>query len=278
MRLCGNSITFEADTAEVACQKLSAVGCNAVEMWQAHLSGCKTPALLRQFRDFAAELGLELWGLNVVGADYFQPFGGARNYDRTLAGLKADVDYALELGVPDVMVWEGRPPESDIDEADLLATLVSLFSEAIDYARPRGARFLAEPHPFTLGMDNSFMKALCDALDPDCFGILFDFCHYGVGQPRTYVAAVHDLGSRIKHLHYSDSDGVTSELHFPPGKGILDLDALDHALKDIGFRGTSTLDMYGYPMPERGYEWGLPRYERGLRTIGFGAADEEHSP
>ena len=88
-----------------------ATGCNAVEMWPPHLEGCRTPLLLRQFRDFAAELGLELWGLNAVGADYFQPFGAQENYDRTLAGLKADVDYALELGVEDVMVWEGtRPP------------------------------------------------------------------------------------------------------------------------------------------------------------------------
>ena len=65
---------------------------------------------LRQFRDFAAELGLDLWGLNAVGADYFQPFDSQASYDRTLAGLKADVDYALELGVTDVMVWEGVSP------------------------------------------------------------------------------------------------------------------------------------------------------------------------
>ena len=160
MRLCGNSITFQHYTAEEACQRLAAAGCNAVEMWPPHLEGSKTPLLLKQFREFAAELGLELWGYNAVGADYFQPFGAQENYDRTLAGLKADVDQALELGVYDVMVWEGvRPPDKDIPDADLLAVLVALFSEAIDYARPKGARFTAEPHPFTLGMDNDFHEA-----------------------------------------------------------------------------------------------------------------------
>ena len=59
MRLCGNSITFQAHTVEEACQRLAAAGCNAVEMWPAHLTDCRTPALLRQFREFAAELGLE---------------------------------------------------------------------------------------------------------------------------------------------------------------------------------------------------------------------------
>ena len=77
--------------------------------------------------------------MNAVGADYFQPFGAQQNYDRTLAGLKADVDYALELGVADVMVWEGvRPQEGEMPDADLLAVLASLFREAIDYARTGG--------------------------------------------------------------------------------------------------------------------------------------------
>ncbi|MCY4061231.1 MAG: sugar phosphate isomerase/epimerase [Chloroflexi bacterium] len=270
MRLCGNSITFQDYTAEEACRRLAAAGCNAVEMWPPHLAGCRTPALLKQFREFAAELGLELWGYNAVGADYFQPFGSIANYNRTLAGLKADVDHALELGVADVMVWEGRrPPDSDIPDADLLAVLVALFTEAIDYAGPKGARFTTEPHPFTLGMDNDFMKQLCDQLDRAHFGVLFDFCHYGVGQPETYVDAIYDLGARIEHLHYSDTDGFTSELHYPPGKGALDLAAMNRALKEIGFAGTSTLDMYGYPVPEQGYLWGLPVYREALIEIGI---------
>lgn len=275
MRLCGNSITFQHYTAEEACQRLARAGCNAVEMWPPHLAGCPTPALLKQFRDFAAELGLELWGYNAVGADYFQPFGSQANYDRTLAGLKADVDHALALGVEDLMVWEGlRPPDSDMPDADLLAVLVALFTEAIDYAGPKGVRFSAEPHPFTLGMNNGFMKQLCDRLDRAHFGVLFDFCHYGVGQPETYVDAIYDLGSRIKHLHYSDTDGVTSELHYPPGKGLLDLAAMNQALKAIGFAGTSTLDMYGYPVPEQGYIWGLPIYREALIEIGIAGADD----
>ena len=172
------------------------------------------------------------------------------------------------------MVWEGvRPQDSDMPTADLQAVLVKLFREAIDYARPKGVRFTAEPHPFTLGMDNAFMKQLCDQLDREHFGVLFDFCHYGVGQPETYVQAIYELGSRIEHLHYSDTDGVTSELHYPPGKGVLDLKAMNRALVDIGFAGTSTLDMYGYPVPEQGYVWSLPLYREALIEIGIAGGD-----
>jgi sugar phosphate isomerase/epimerase len=167
------------------------------------------------------------------------------------------------------MVWEGMHPPFKISQVALLDTLVNLFQEAIAYAAPKGVRFLAEPHPFTLGMDLEFMKQLCDRLGREHFGILFDFCHFGVGKPDSYVAAISILGDRIQHLHYSDSDQRTSELHFAPGKGQLDLDAMDKALRQIGFKGTSTLDMYGYPLPEQGYKWGLPRYRAALEMIGI---------
>lgn len=267
--LRGNSITFHAYPVEEACQRMAAAGCTSVEMWKDHLKGCKTPVLLQHFCEFAADQGLALWGLNVVGADYFQPFGSQEAYDQTLTGLKEDVDYALELGVKEVMVWEGTHPPFKISQVAMLDTLTSLFQEAINYARPKGVRFLAEPHPFTLGMDLEFMKQLCDRLGREHFGILFDFCHFGVGKPQSYVEAIYTLGDRIQHLHYSDSDGVSSELHFPPAKGKLDLDAMDKALREVGFSGTATLDMYGYPLPEKGYQWGLPRFQQALETLGI---------
>mgnify|MGYP000633824578 CR=1 FL=1 len=266
--LRGNSISFHAYPVEEACQRLALAGCNSVEMWKDHLQGFKTPLLLKHFVEFAAELGLSLWGLNVVGADYFHPFGSQAAYNTTLAALKEDVDYALELGVNALMVWEGTHPPIKISQVEMLDTLCNLFQETIAYARPKGVRLLAEPHPFTLGMDLEFMKQLCDYLGREHFGILFDFCHFGVGKPNSYVEALHTLGDRIQHLHYSDSDGVSSELHFPPGKGKLALDDIDIALQAIGFSGTATLDMYGYPLPEKGYQWGLPRFQIALETLG----------
>ena len=77
MRLCGNSITFEAYPVEEACQRLAASGCNAVEMWKPHLAGCKTPLLMQHFREFAAELGLELLGLERGRRRLFSAFWNA---------------------------------------------------------------------------------------------------------------------------------------------------------------------------------------------------------
>jgi len=188
----------------------------------------------------------------VVGEDYFRPFGSDAEWPQTLRGLQNDVDYALSLGSSEVLVWEGIRPKHLTDQQckdQLLPRLVDLFREAISYAAPKGVRFLTEPHPFTVGRADDFLIALCDSLPPESFGVTFDFCHYGVGRPNDYVQAVRSLRHRICHIHFSDSDQESSELHFAPGDGKMDLPSLLVAFQEIGYRGTLTLDLYGNPTP-----------------------------
>lgn len=248
----GSSITFEDYPLEQAIATMAGLGFSRVEMWRHHLRRCRTPELRQAFTQYAAAQGIRMGGLNVVGEDYFRPFGSEEDWQRTLRGLCDDVDYALSLGSRDVLVWEGIRPSGFSDSQcaqGLLPRLVKLFSQAITYSAPKGVRFLAEPHPFTVGMTDDFLIALCDALPAASFGITFDFCHYGVGRPSDYVQAVRRLGPRIRHIHFSDSDQVSSELHFSPGSGRMNLDALLEAFGEIGFSGTLALDLYGNPAP-----------------------------
>jgi sugar phosphate isomerase/epimerase len=248
----GSSITFQDYPLEQVISTMSGLGFVRVEMWQQHLQRCRTPQLRQLFVQYAASMGISMGGLNVVGEAYFQPFGSEEEWQGTLKGLCNDVDYALSLGTKDVLIWEGvRPPGMD-DEACydlLLPKLIRLFRDAIAYAAPKGVRFLVEPHPFTVGMSDKFLIALCNALPPESFGVTFDFCHYGVGRPRDYVAAVGALGGCIRHIHFSDSDMQSSELHFGAGEGRMDLHGLLNAFREIRFQGTLTVDLYGHPTP-----------------------------
>lgn len=248
----GSSITLEDLPLELAMTTMAELGFTRVEMWKHHLRRCRTPELRQAFAKYAAALGIRMGGLNVVGEDYYRPFGTDEEWQQTLRGLCSDVDYALSLGSPDVLVWEGvRPKDLSHEQCkeQLLPRLVKLFREAIAYAAPKGMRFLVEPHPFTVGIADDFLIALCDSLDPKFFGVTFDFCHYGVGRPNDYVQAVRKLGHRIRHIHFSDSDQQSSELHFAPGDGKMDLDGLLLAFREIGYSGTLALDVYGNPTP-----------------------------
>jgi sugar phosphate isomerase/epimerase len=237
---------------EEAVRIFHSAGFDSLEMWKSHLKRCKTPELRQRFVAWAKGLGVSMGGFNAVGEDYFQPFGTDVELDVTLVGLKADTQIAHALGARDLLIWEGRAP-SGTTETDwlerLLPRLTELLKCAISYASSLGIRILTEPHPFTVGMSDRLLSRLCDALDSEWFGVTFDFCHYGVGRPGDYIDAVRALRHRIRHIHFSDTDQKTSELHFPPGSGRLNLYGILDAFKEIGYNGTMTLDLYGYPLP-----------------------------
>lgn len=268
----GSSITLEDYTLEEALRVFRDAGCTSIEMWKHHLKRCKTEELRKKFVAHAKGLGLSMGGLNVVGEDYFQPFGSDLQLQQTLDGLKADTEFALSLGTKDVLIWEGRAPqgttESDWMEM-CLPKLVELFHEALAFAVPRGARLLVEPHPFTVGMSDKLLVKLCDSLDSAHFGITFDFCHYGVGRPTDYVDAVRVLGPRIRNIHFSDSDQVTSELHFPPNAGRLKINGLLDAFKAIQYDGTIALDLYGYPLPVQALPAAVARLREACDFLGL---------
>jgi len=270
MKIVGNTITFKDYTLEDACRRMAALGFQGVEPWKEHLSGCRTPALLTAFAAWTSSIGLELCGLNSIGTGesyYFRPL---EDYTASLQGLRNEVEYALVLDIHDILMWEGvRPQRLAEPLGETLKRLASLFREAVSYASDRGVRILVEPHPFTFGIDPSFLVDLCDMVESDFFGVTYDCCHYGVGRPNDYLEDIRTLNKRIKHIHFSDSDQVTSELHLPPGVGCLDLDGIVGALAGIGFDGTITLDLYGYPLPEEGARTSIPYLRKVIEQLGI---------
>jgi sugar phosphate isomerase/epimerase len=268
----GSTITLDDYPVEQAMTIFREAGFTSVEMWVHHLKRCRTPELRKGFAVYAQALGLGMGGLNVVGEDYFQPFGNDAELEKTVQGLKQDLDFALSLGTKDVLIWEGRAPAGTTESewlARLLPRLIELLKDAIEMARPHGARFLVEPHPFTVGMSDQCLIRLCDALDPAHFGVTFDFCHYGVGRKDDYTDAVRKLGHRIRHIHFSDSDQQTSELHFPAGRGCLNLRAILDAFREIRYDGTMTLDLYGYPTPVEGLRWSVLKMREAFDYLGI---------
>jgi sugar phosphate isomerase/epimerase len=182
------------------------------------------------------------------------------------------VEFALSLGVTDVLTFEGRRPANSSDDeclTRLLPRVIELFQQAISHAAPKGVRFLIEPHPFTVGMHPEFLIRLCDALPPEHFGVTCDFCHFGVGRPKDYIKVIRRLGRKIQHLHYSDSDQISSELHFVPSEGRLDMQGILQALKDSGYRGKLTLDLYGYPTPVAGAKRAVPGIPQACEFLGI---------
>lgn len=261
-----NAVSFyENRTLEEICRTILAAGFDSMEVSRIpFFEKLTTPGTRRAFAQWTRSLGLSLYGF-----DAWVKFDPYRAYDETLAGFDRAVDFAADLHLGQLITCEGpRPP--DKTAADCLRVLIRLFQTVADRAAAKNLRVVLEPHPDTLAMDDAVAIDLVDAIARPNLGLLYDCCHYGVGQPDTYVRAIEKLGRRIHHLHFSDGDRRTYALHLPLGEGDLDLNAIIDALRAIPFRGTLTNDLYNYPLLEAGAGHNAPlirEVEQKLRLI-----------
>ncbi|HWD18984.1 MAG TPA: sugar phosphate isomerase/epimerase family protein [Verrucomicrobiae bacterium] len=266
----GNPMIFRHYPLEAALELMAQFGYRSLEIWPAQIEMCRTVKLRGEFVQLASALGLKLVRLNAAAADYFVPLQKPRDARQIVAGLKKDIDLAKSLGMTELLTWEGRRPEGararDV-HGWLLRETIGIFREAVSYGQSRGISVSVEVHPYTLGIDVEFLKKLCDGVASDSFGVTYDCCHFGVGLPDSYIKAIGELGPRIKHVHFSDSDKISSELHFAIGKGCLDLAGITKALKAIRYRGSMMLDLWLYPFPEAGTRVSLPYVRQVMKKL-----------
>ncbi|MGD0636966.1 MAG: sugar phosphate isomerase/epimerase family protein [Nitrososphaerales archaeon] len=263
-------ISFKDYQLEEAIGRMKRAGYDGWEVFTPQVAKVKTPELLEQFVEYSKRAGLEVCALNDNDSDQFRPFDSESGFERTLQLMKEGVRLASALHVRDVMYWEGvRPRGDNRSDEELLKVATRLYKEAISYSSRFGVRFLVEPHPFSLGMNLEYLVKLCDALDSRYFGVLYDTCHFGVGKPKGYIESILYLGKRIRYIHFSDSDLRTSELHYPLGKGKLDIDGIVDAFAAIGYDGQISLDTWGYPLPEETSRIGIPVLRKALRKLGL---------
>jgi sugar phosphate isomerase/epimerase len=66
----------------------------------------------------------------------------------------------------------------------------------------------------------------------------------GPNQTNRTRSLLEAFGDRLAHVHVSDNRGGTDDLHLPLGAGFIDWRAAVRALKDFGYDGTVTLEVF----------------------------------
>jgi sugar phosphate isomerase/epimerase len=245
-----NAVSFHQDPfPESICRKVLAAGFDSLEVSRPPFyDKLATTGTRKTFAAWAAKLGLRLYGF-----DCWVEVEPYRAREETLAGFRKAMEFATDLNLGMVITHDPwARVNQDLGPAESLRQSLVLFQEVADMAAARCLQLVFEPHPDTLSMDNAWAVDFIDGLGRPNVGILYDCCHYGVGQPNGYLEAITKLGGRIKHIHFSDGDRKTYALHLPIGEGELDLNAVVASLKAIRFKGTLTNDMYNYPLLEDG--------------------------
>jgi sugar phosphate isomerase/epimerase len=262
---CINAVSFHEDPSiESICRKIRQAGFDAVELSRPPFFAKLTaPSTQVRFAEWAAEQNLRLYGF-----DCWVDVRPASAAEATLSGFRAAVDFAQALDLKLLISHDAWTEDTQGDSpAASLSLHLELFRRVADMCLEADLDLVFEPHPNTRSMDNRWCIDFVDGLERTNVGILFDCCHYGVGQPNGYTEAIRQLGHRIRHVHFSDGDRRTYALHLPLGDGELDLDGIVAALRATDFRGTLTNDLFNYPLLEDGARRNAPKIEEVERAL-----------
>ena len=113
-----------------------------------------------------------------------------------------------------------------------------------------GVTMTVEPHPGRYLANTDGALRLLEHVNSPAMGINFDPSHtFPIGDFPNI--SVYRLNKHIKHIHASDNDAVTN-VHWRPGMGKIDWQAMFDALKDVGYDGVVSIELEDVPGVSRG--------------------------
>ena len=188
------------------------------------------------------DLGLQAVGHTAWHLPIASPFPELRRVARDLytraLDTFADAEVELVNVHPDQRVPMATVEQVRVQNAEAIADL------AAD-AKERGIRIMVEnlDRMFS-GVDD--LKAILDNV-PDA-GFHLDVGHanlrLGVGERNRTDTLLQTFRDRLAHVHISDNRGGAEDLHLPLGAGLIDWAAAIQSLKDAGYDGTVTLEVF----------------------------------
>ena len=175
------------------------------------------------------------------GLSSMDPAGGARRVEAALAAA----GIAEQVGSGFLTVTTGMPEHAGAHNPDggLQKTLFKKSLAEIVARRPRSVKIAIEQEPEHVIRSAEQVLRLCRAFEGDVFS------NYDVGHGAVLgedpAAAVRLLGKYLSNIHLEDIKG-TKHKHLLFGEGDIDFGALFAALREIGYAGDLTPDLYPY--------------------------------
>jgi len=155
------------------------------------------------------------------------------------------VEIAAALGAKTVSTEPGGPiegrPRVDVSR---------LFAQGLQRAARRavelGVTVLVEPEPgLLLERGREYEEFARDFMTFPGAGLNFDMGHfYCVGEDP--AALIRGVGRKASHFHLEDIAADRVHFHLPPGEGAMDFGAVFDSLKEIGYPGWVTIELYPF--------------------------------
>jgi sugar phosphate isomerase/epimerase len=163
------------------------------------------------------------------------------------------------MGMPRALTWDGILPAGASPVGAPAALAGCIASALVRSGLSEPPEVCVEFHPFTLALAHDLLEETSAALAEAGAGVCLDFCHFGVALgPGFEERLSQGVLDAVTHVHWCDSDCETSELHFPPGVGVLDLHKLGRVLagRDVEL----SWDLFAWPEPRYALSASMPTY------------------
>jgi sugar phosphate isomerase/epimerase len=152
---------------------------------------------------------------------------------------------ARELGAKCITTEPGGPLEPGQTWSAGLKLFVETLKPVVEHAEKEGVLLLIEPEPGLLVETADQFLELMQYFDSPAVGLNFDIGHsYCVGDdPATTIPRV---AKYIRHFHLEDIAATRVHHHLVPGEGAIDFAATFRAIRQIGYDGWVTIELYPY--------------------------------
>jgi sugar phosphate isomerase/epimerase len=152
---------------------------------------------------------------------------------------------AQKLGATCITTEPGGPLEGDMTRESAIDIFVQGLTEVLEHAEKLGIRLLVEPEPGLLVENAEQSIELADRITSPMFGLNFDIGHfYCVGEPLPET--VERLRPYTRHYHFEDIAATRVHEHMIPGRGAIDFPSVLSAIRETGYDGWLTVELYPY--------------------------------
>ena len=139
-----------------------------------------------------------------------------------------------------VLIVNTEPPDSTRPEH--LAEVQDRLARLCDRAGRCNIDVAVEPEPGLLIDSSQDFLTMAERVGSPNLKINLDIGHAHLTDPDV-VETIHKLGDKIVHTHVEDIAGGVHK-HLLPGEGEMNLTAIFDALRDIGYEGFLTIDLF----------------------------------
>jgi sugar phosphate isomerase/epimerase len=260
MKLAFSTNAFKQVSLEESLRQIAACGYEGAEImadvphaYPPHMDGRRRKAVV----DLLKELRLGVTNLNAftlfAQGDTWHPSwiepdaeARARRIEHTVNAIRL----ARDLGAPGISLEPGGPVPVGMTRPAAMDLYRQGLRQVLATAVDCGVNVLVEPEPHLLIERPEEFEELLAGLSHPRLALNFDIGHFfcvGVDP----AAAARRLAPHVRHVHLEDIAPTREHRHLVPGRGAIDFASVLGALRDGGYNGWITVELYPYEAQAR---------------------------